>query len=1060
MEENITSDEFYAGLTRDYDRESESVGKSRSRGVAPTLIVGLGGTGVEVVGRLKRRLRFHYRGYGQPADMIKFLIFDTVANNKQQNQLISQTFSETEDEYVNLATGFNAFAYLQQNYTKDKDLRRWWDNRYSVSPQYQEWGAKRVRQLGRLFLHHKHLQVESIIQTKVSETCTLYEELVRDQNLADVGSNFRVYITTSTCGGTGSGIFLDILYKIWRSVLSQGRIPEIRAFMFMPGIYEDEARKRSLELVQAHRANAYAFLKELDYFLSPQGDINQYVIDAKTRDPSQVISVPQGGLVKYAYLIDRQLGNLGNLDKPQDAYNLTADAAYQMIVTPVGQEEEGIGLTNIDTVVDPTHLREGKRTAYSSLGLSRILFPRSTLHAHLTYYFLRDLIFQGLTSAQSWMDEAVRRDERLKGLLSRLEKANLDAIDNFSRRILNLVSQCPTQSDLQSTDIKHRVDKITREKDLNNSRIVDGLSQIETGYRQLEKEVKEDAKNAVINLVNNCEFGVFYARKVLIAAKKAMRVQLEEARRRRHEYDKIKNESEQRINAALHSLEKITAKRAVPFKSSQANKRSVIIANDLRTLTESSLMAKVLEKKVAMLEMLVGQEQLVEERLANEEIVVERKIQKSLLDKEINYLGKLIDKLGHLGDRADAKGKDGRLAEEDVGVTITTQMFPPKVLNFLKSSQLRSAYFNKVNPSSIYQHTKTVLDRLNDSEEYHFDGLYQMAADINEVAVKRVMIAIAADYTRSLFKELLSRNVVEAALSSISEEKFADQVMSNLFELSQPCWNYDLQKANDPGMNELPRTYSLGYKDPDVLPIPEGRHQPGLVKTKNDNQITLLQAQHGLPLFALRVLPTLRADYKKYMRQAQESGSQPLHLNQTWTKDADALPDLKVAAAINDDVFKDFALGLFSDYLIMKSDEIAKNIIRKRPIDESSVRGYVYTTNGREYFTVKLSDHKDWLLKEEVETLASSGIADAAEAFANMPDASGQAEKFIVKLEQAKQYSLIKDLEEYLTKMIIPESKRAEDEDEKGVIEQEYTVLQKYLDELNYYQERGLPLAG
>lgn len=1061
MDNMITTDEFLDDLTGKSKVSARSGNETREkRGVAPTLVVGLGGTGVEVVGRLKRRLRTHYRSHEKPADMIKFLLFDTVAITKQHDPDASQIFSESDEEYVNLSTNFNAYAYLQQNYAKDKDLREWWDNRYSVSPQYQEWGAKRVRQLGRLFLHHKHLQVESIIQKKVSDTCTLYEELVRGQNLADVGSNFRIYIITSSCGGTGSGIFLDVLYKIWRAVLAQGRIPEIRAFMFLPGVFEQEVRKSSLELVQAHRANAYAFLKELDYFLSPQSDISRFILDANTRDPSQVVAIPPGSLIKYSYLIDRQLGNLGNLDKPEDAYNLVADAMYQMIVTPVGQDEEGVGLTNIDSIVDPTHLREGKRTAYSSLGLSRILFPRSTLQAQLTYSFLRDIIFQGLTASYPWMDEAAGNDERVKGLVSKLEEANFSMIDDFSRPVLNLVSQCPGQSDMQNTELDLRIDKVTKEKDLNDNRVADGMLTIDERYRQFEKEAKNEAKNAVINMVNNCEYGVFYAQKVLLLVKKGLRNSLEDVRRQRHEYEDLKIANEREFNGRLQDLEKIVSKRAVLFKSSQVNKISARMANFMRSFTDAALTAKVLEKKQVLLETLVGQEQLVEEHLAGEEIVIERKIQKSLLDQEIDQLGRVIDKLNRLGDRAEEKAKDGQLAEDDVGATITTQMFPSHVKDFLKSPALRSSYNRELNSATMHKHIKAVLGELNDSEEYRIEGIYQLSSAEREVVVKKLLISIVANYVGGLFKEILGQNVVEATVSGLDTDKFANQVMGNLFELSQPCWNYDLQKANDPGITELPRTYSLGYSDPESLPIPEGRHRPGLVRTKNNHQITLLQAQHGLPIFALRLLPTLRADYKKYMRLAEVSGSQPLHLHKDWTRDIEAAPDLKVPVTLNDRVLLDFALGMFSDYLIMNGDDAVGRLLKTRPTDKGAARGYIYTTNGRDYYALKLSDQKSWMQIEQVEHLASSGRADAAEAYANFPESAGTATKFTAYLAREKQYQLIVDLETYIEKMIIPEAKQVEDEEEKGVLEREYSILQNYLKELKYQQRRGLPMAG
>lgn len=1059
MESTITTDEFLDELTGKTREETVPSYEERDNsGVAPTLIVGIGGTGLEVVGRLKKHLRLHYHGYEQPADMIKFLLFDTISLNKQKND-VPQVFSEAEEEYINLSSNFNAYAYLKENYAKDRDLRQWWDNRYSVSPQYQEWGAKRVRQLGRLFLHQKHLQVEALIQKKVSDTCTIFEDLIRDQNLAEVGGNFRVYIVTSTCGGTGSGIFLDVLYKIWRAVLTQGRVPEIRAFMFMPGVYEEEARKSSLELVQAHRANAYAFLKEIDYFLSPSGDINKFILDAGSRDGSQKVSIPAGGLIKYGYLIDHQLGNLGNLDKPEDAYNLVADAIYQMIVTPVGQDEEGVGLTNIDTVVDPTHLRKGKRTAYSSLGLSRILFPRSTLHANLTYYFLKDLVFQGFTANKIWMEEAIQKDERVKDLISRLGESNFAAIDEFSRSFLNLISQCPLQNDLQSTDLSLRMDKLTKEKDLNENRVADGLISLDERYKQFEKEAMENAKAAIVNMVNSNEFGVVYSQKVLLETRKRLRLRLDEIREQRRQNDKIRLDSEKDINENLREIEKLVSKRAVLLKTSQINKKSAHIASAIRLFTETAIASKVLEKKQSILEALVGQEHLSEEHLADKDIVVSRRIKRSLIDSEIDKLIRLADKLEQLGDRAEEKAKDNQPAEEDAGATITTQMFPANVLHFLRSPELRSAYEDRLNARTIHQHIQTVLSRLNESVEYGIDGLYQMINDENEIAVKKLLISLVADYVRGLFKDILNKNAVEAALSSVDEDKFANQVMGNLFELSQPCWNYDLQKANDPGLTELPRTYSLGYSHPETLPIPEGMYQPGLVKTKNNHQITLLQAQHGLPLFALRLLPALRADYKHYMKQAKLSGRQPLHLDQRWSKDIDALPDLKVAVEIDHRTLLEFALGLFTDYLLVRGDAGVGELIRKKPIADEESRGYVHTRNNIDYYFTKLLSKDGWFQIDDHERLSSSGRLDAAEAYANHPDA-GQALNFLNLMEKKKQYALIDDLEIYLAKIIIPEIKRTEDEEERGVLEREYHVLQRYLEDLRYQQDRGLPLAG
>ncbi len=1058
---SILNEEFFEGLTGEVrSREAVQSERFERRAPQPTLILGLGGTGAETAARLKQHLQVEYGQVQEHADMIKFLLFDTIGLLKQQNPDIVRTFSESEEEYVNLAQDFNGYSFLQENYAKDRNLRDWWDNRYHVSPQYQEWGAKRVRQLGRLFLHQMHYQVESIIHQKVVDTCTLYEDLVRDQNLADVGGNFRVYIISSACGGTGSGIFLDILYKVWRAVLSQGRVPEIRSFIFMPGVYEEEARKRSLELVSAHRANAYAFLKELDYFLSPGSDLNKYILDTKTRDSSQRVMIPAGNLSKYVYIIDRQLGNIGNLDRPEDAYDLTADAMYQMIVTPVGQEEEGVGLTNIDAVVEPSHQRQGKRTAYSSLGLSRILFPRHTIQSQLVYRFLRDMIYMDLTASDAWMDEAVESDERQAGLFERLGPTNMVAIDDLCRPALDFVAQIPTGGELSQALGKGRIDKLTKEIDLNDSRITEGLLLIDRNCRDHEEEAKKEVVDAVVNLVDHCELGVAYAQKTVMGAKRSARELLRQMREEKSEWGVIKGRHRAALNKELVSLERLTGDSLVPFRGRNTGKAARRLASALRDLAEASFQERIADRKQHLLTALVGQEQVVEEYLEDEEIRVGRKVQRSVIDRELDKIDLIIGRLNHLAERADERRRDRALAKADRGATITTQIFPHKVLEALESSEFQAVYDEKVRPANMSKHVKAILARLNETQDVHGHGLYDLATSDQEVKINKVLIAMVSEHVRQLFKETLSRTAVEAVNESVGQQKFSEQVMGNLFELSQPCWNYDKEKAHDAGTVDLPRTFSLGYSDPDALPLPQGQNRPGLVRTADNHQVTLLQAQHGLPLFALRVMPALRADYKQYMRRAKLSGSQPLHIRQDWSREIEALPDLRTSSSLDDQAVCEFALGLFTDYLVFKKDPVVLSLIEQDKIDSRPVRGYVFAGDAQDYYAVQLVESDKVLRMGPIETLSTAGRLEAAENLVGFSEVSDRAGRLIGELEKLKQYHLITDIEEYLDRIIVSEVKRRDDEEEREMLRREYDALTAYVGRLKDQRDRGLPLAG
>jgi hypothetical protein len=284
--------------------------------------------------------------------------------------------------------------------------------------------------------------------------------------------------------------------------------------------------------------------------------------------------------------------------------------------------------------------------------------------------------------------------------------------------------------------------------------------------------------------------------------------------------------------------------------------------------------------------------------------------------------------------------------------------------------------------------------------------------------------------------------------------------MSNLFELSQPCWNFNKQLASDPGLTDLPRTYSLGYAQPEQLPLPEGQKAPGFVKTDDDHQITLLQAQHGLPLFALRVMPKLRADYWQYMKLMPKAQALPVHISQKFNESLEALPDIMVKVELSPNIIRDFALGLFSDYLVLKKDPTILNFWQKKPLDERDLRGLIHTPNGKDFYLAQPEVAGNIFVMGRFEALAATGLADAVENFANYSSTSKTMSAFFSELIKRKQYRLISDLELYLQQVIVAESKKSQNIEEKKMLQRAYETLLNFINELKDQQEKGLPLTG
>jgi len=94
------------------------------------------------------------------------------------------------------------------------------------------------------------------------------------------------------------------------------------------------------------------------------------------------------------------------------------------------------------------------------------------------------------------------------------------------------------------------------------------------------------------------------------------------------------------------------------------------------------------------------------------------------------------------------------------------------------------------------------------------------------------------------------------------------------------------------------------------------------------------------------------------------------------------------------------------------------------------------------------------------EALAATGLADAVENFANYSSTSKTMSAFFSELIKRKQYRLISDLELYLQQVIVAESKKSQNIEEKKMLQRAYETLLNFINELKDQQEKGLPLAG
>jgi hypothetical protein len=207
-----------------------------------TLLIGLGGAGKDIVTSVKRNYK------ESDSSLIEYLVIDTDLNDLKEESLQKNELLHIGIQDPKKLIDSNT---LIQNWLPNECMR------YCNSIQY---GANQLRGMGRLALLPNYISIKNLIKAKI-QNLNDYQNI----QLGDL-KEIEVIICFSICGGTGSGIFLDVA-NIAKEYLNENGL--INANILMPSIYDDKinqpiAKRRIF-------GNAYASMRELDFFMSWRG---------------------------------------------------------------------------------------------------------------------------------------------------------------------------------------------------------------------------------------------------------------------------------------------------------------------------------------------------------------------------------------------------------------------------------------------------------------------------------------------------------------------------------------------------------------------------------------------------------------------------------------------------------------------------------------------------------------------------------------------------------------------------------------------------------------------
>ncbi len=229
----------------------------------PILIIGLGGTGIDALLRLKYQINRRFKLPEDPLskkkrdkpDNVEFLAFET--NEQDRGKKYKGVGLDPINEFV-LLSNAEIGGLLQNRSVLEPYITDWLSPEMSITDGMN--GAAGVRQAGRLLLFTKINQVVQAIDKKIK---TL-----------SVGTNKKlmVFMLTGLAGGTGSGCFLDIAYIV-RGIIERDHgsagVDRVNTlgYLFTPDI--NLSNKSLSEHTREYiKKNGYAALKELDYWMN------------------------------------------------------------------------------------------------------------------------------------------------------------------------------------------------------------------------------------------------------------------------------------------------------------------------------------------------------------------------------------------------------------------------------------------------------------------------------------------------------------------------------------------------------------------------------------------------------------------------------------------------------------------------------------------------------------------------------------------------------------------------------------------------------------------------
>lgn len=450
--------------------------------ILPTLIIGLGGTGYQVIKRLKELFKKRYNNQKLP---IRYLLIDTdlksfLDDSIENNEKCQLRFGDGIKNTLDWAYNNPNFDWLPQNPEITPDF-------FTATDQ----GAGLMRPIGRLYLCKNAKFVYDVISTAKNDLVDLHKVLT------DLGSSYlenidrhKVYIVGSLAGGTGCGVFLDVAVMLSK-IFNRDNTNLIGMFT-LESCYDDKLSS-DLDAQNRSKANCYAALKELEFYMSSITNNNDEKYLFKYNNIAEIKLEKK--LLDVCYLIENKNELGGVLTNIEDIYDLCSLQLFQEVGTKLGSQLRADYSNFICKDKDPVLKKDRHFSTFSS---STMEFPIDSLKNYCSLRLAKEVI--EMLGKVSYSSE-VSRDAEVERLLN-----NINEAVNFNELLLDFTGNLKINDKVHVKELKEgkkgNLDKVVRFADGKRAQwALNNVSSKNEMKALLKKYINEETLNKGIRFI-------------------------------------------------------------------------------------------------------------------------------------------------------------------------------------------------------------------------------------------------------------------------------------------------------------------------------------------------------------------------------------------------------------------------------------------------------------------------------------------------------------------------------------------------------------------------------